>query len=62
MKKTDIKGLNASELQEKIAAEKQNLQRLEFAHAISPIENPMKIREARKTIARLNTELSAKQK
>jgi large subunit ribosomal protein L29 len=62
MKKTDIKGLNASELQEKIAAEKQNLQRLEFAHAISPIENPMKIREARKTIARLNTELSVKQK
>lgn len=62
MKKTDIKGLNASELQEKIAAEKQNLQRLQFAHAISPIENPMKIREARKTIARLNTELSAKQK
>jgi len=62
MKKTDIKGLNAPELQEKIAAEKQNLQRLEFAHAISPIENPMKIREARKTIARLNTELSAKQK
>jgi large subunit ribosomal protein L29 len=41
--------------------EKRNLQKLKFAHAISPIENPMKIRATRRLIARLNTELRAKE-
>ena len=36
------------------------MQKLKFAHAISPIENPMKIKETRKLIARLETELKAK--
>jgi len=33
---------------------------LKFAHAISPIENPLRIRASRKEIAKLLTELSAK--
>jgi len=37
------------------------LQKLKFAHAVSPIENPMKIRESKKLIARLNTALSQKE-
>ena len=61
MKPSEIKSLSVSDLNEKIAAEKQNLQRLEFAHAITPIENPMKIRETKKLVARLSTELRAKQ-
>lgn len=60
MKKTDFKPFTVDELKEKIAAEQDSLQKLMFAHAISPIENPMKIRHTRKTIARLKTELSAK--
>ncbi|HRJ83946.1 MAG TPA: 50S ribosomal protein L29, partial [Cyclobacteriaceae bacterium] len=32
-----------------------------FAHQVSAIENPMKIRETKKLIARLNTELRAKE-
>jgi large subunit ribosomal protein L29 len=32
------------------------MQNMRFAHAISPLENPMKIRETRKAIARLHTE------
>jgi large subunit ribosomal protein L29 len=60
MKQTEIKALNATELTEKIASEQESLQKLQFAHAISPIENPMKIRHTRKLIAKLKTELSAK--
>ncbi len=61
MKNSEIKALSSEELLEKIAAETDSLQKLNFAHAISPIENPMKIRQAKKLIARLKTELRAKE-
>ena len=61
MKNSEIKSLGVQELQEKIAAEKDTLTKLRFAHSISPIENPQKIRASRKLIARLNTELRAKE-
>ena len=61
MKNTDIKALSELELNEKLVVEKDALQRLKFGHAISPIENPSKINKARKLVARLNTELRAKQ-
>jgi len=62
MKVADIKALNVEELNEKIASESKALEKLKFAHAVSPLENPMQIRELRKTIARLKTELVAKSK
>ncbi|HEX9649518.1 MAG TPA: 50S ribosomal protein L29 [Cyclobacteriaceae bacterium] len=60
MKPAEIKKLSSEELREKIKGEKESLQKMKFSHAISPIENPMKIREAKKLIARLKTELTAK--
>ncbi len=61
MKNPEIKALGITELTERIATEKESFRKLKFAHAISPIENPMKIRVARKLIARLKTELRAKE-
>jgi large subunit ribosomal protein L29 len=60
MKNSDIRALNVAELAEKIASEKEALRKLQFAHQVSAIENPMKLREARKLVARLKTELKAK--
>ncbi|GAB2521084.1 50S ribosomal protein L29 [Spirosoma aerophilum] len=60
MKKEDLKGLSADDLRTEIGAEQDRLLKLRFAHAVSPIENPMRIRESRKRIARLNTELTVK--
>jgi large subunit ribosomal protein L29 len=60
MKNSDIRALNEAELAEKIASEKEALRKLQFAHQVSAIENPMKLREARKLVARLKTELKAK--
>jgi large subunit ribosomal protein L29 len=60
MKNSEIKALSAEQLKTAIAEEKERLLRLKFAHAISPIENPMRIRTARKQVARLMTELTAK--
>jgi large subunit ribosomal protein L29 len=61
MKNEEIKGLNLDELKEKLMSEKEGLRKLMFAHKVSAIENPMKIKETRRLIARLNTHLGARQ-
>ena len=62
MKKNEIKSLTVEQLREQISAEKDRLQKLKFAHAISPVENPMRIRTSRKLIAQLYTELTVKER
>lgn len=62
MKNSEIKDLNVNDLKETISSEQESLRKLKFAHAISYIENPMKIRHTRKLIARLKTELQVKSK
>ncbi|QMU30267.1 50S ribosomal protein L29 [Adhaeribacter radiodurans] len=57
MKYSEITALTTEELQERLAVEKTNSQNLRFAHSISPLENPLKIKESRKNIAKINTEL-----
>jgi len=61
MKNSEIKALSVAELNEKISSEKEALRKLNFAHQISSIENPMRINATRKLIARLSTELRAKE-
>lgn len=52
-----LKDLTDKDLQARIQEDKLRLKKLEFAHAISPLENPMIIRGVRKDIARIQTEL-----
>lgn len=61
MKKADIKNLSAGDIQNKLAEVKAQYAKMKLAHKINPIENPIQIRDLRKTIARLNTELTNKQ-
>lgn len=56
-----LKDLNEADLKARIQEDKLRLKKLEFAHAISPLENPVSIRNLRKDIARLQTELRKKQ-
>jgi len=58
MKNSEILELSTEELVAKIGEEKNNLTKLKFAHAVSAIENPTRIKNLRKDIARLNTELT----
>ena len=55
-----LKELNENDLKARIQEDEQRLKKLEFAHAISPLENPMSIRSLRKDIARLKTALAQK--
>ncbi len=61
MKASEIKELTIKEIQERLDAERDNLVKLRINHSISPLDNPSQIREARKNIARMLTELRARQ-
>ena len=56
-----IHGMNEQDLTARLEEDKQRLKKMEFAHTISPLENPMTIRGLRRDIARLITELKLKQ-
>jgi len=55
-----LKDLNEADLKARIQEDELRLKKLEFAHAISPLENPMSIRALRKDVARLKTSLTQK--
>lgn len=59
--KKSIKGLSDEDLSGRIKEDEQRLKKLEFAHALSPLENPMTIRNLRRELARLKTEQKKKQ-
>ncbi|HPC97415.1 MAG TPA: 50S ribosomal protein L29 [Bacteroidales bacterium] len=61
MKMSEIKELSTADLIERLDSERLMLTRMKLNHAISPIDNPQKIKEARKNIARLLTELKTRE-
>ena len=58
MKIAEIRELSAKDLQERLDAERANLDQLKMNHAISPLEDSSQIKKARKNIARMLTVLS----
>ena len=60
MKQKEVKELSVEELNDKLKQFKKELQEMKMTHAISPIENPMQIKSIRRTIARINTELTVR--
>jgi len=60
MKQKEVKELSIEELGEKLKSFKKELSEMKMTHAISPIENPMQIKNLRKTVARINTELTSR--
>jgi large subunit ribosomal protein L29 len=61
MKISEIKELSTKEIAERIDAESEKLLRLTLNHAVTPLDNPILIRDTRKNIARLNTEMRNRQ-
>ncbi len=57
MKNSEIKELSTPDLIERIDTEKTMLVRMKLNHAITPLDNPQKIKLVKVTIARLLTEL-----
>ncbi len=57
MKASELRELSAEELNEKLGEAKAELFNLKFQHATGQLENPMRIKQAKKDIARLMTVL-----
>ena len=55
MKVNEIRNLSTAELNEKIVSLREELFNLRFQLATGQLENPMRIREVKKTIARIKT-------
>ncbi len=58
IKKEDLTEMQIDSLKGRISEDQLRLKKLQFSHAMTPLENPMMIRGLRKDIARLQTELS----
>lgn len=58
MKQSEISILSKEDLQDKLGEYQKQLEELKMTHAISPLENPLQLRAARRVIARLKTALS----
>jgi large subunit ribosomal protein L29 len=61
MKTSEIKELSTPDLVERIDTEKTMLVRMRLNHAITPLDNPQKLKEVKLTIARLLTELRTRE-
>jgi len=57
-----LHGMSDTDLQARLSEDKLRLKKLKFAHAISPLENPMTIRGVRRDVARVKTELKKREK
>ncbi|MBO4805637.1 MAG: 50S ribosomal protein L29 [Paludibacteraceae bacterium] len=57
MKSAEIKGLTTEDLQNKLADQVKDYDRMKLTHAVSPLANSSQLRLIRKDIARMKTEL-----
>ena len=62
MKNQEINEMAVKDLQERLEAEKQNLNRMKMNHVISPLENTSNIKKAKTDIARMMRVLAEKSK
>ncbi len=61
MKTSEINELTSKEIVERLQTEQENLVRMKLNHSVSHLDNPMKIRESRRNIARLMTILRSRE-
>jgi large subunit ribosomal protein L29 len=55
MKTKEIREIETADLQEQVVALQEKLEQMKLNHAVSPLENPMQIRQTRRDIARMKT-------
>ena len=58
MKAQVLADMPENELQDLLVTEREKLIKMKMSHAVSPLENPLSIKFARKKIARIMTEIS----
>ena len=61
MKQQEITKLSVEDLKNRINDFAEQLMKMKLAHGVAPMENPIQIRKVRRTVARLNTELTKRE-
>lgn len=61
MKNSQINELTLAEIKDMLLEESVSLSKMQFNHAVSPLENPIQLRASRRTIARLKTAIKSKE-
>jgi large subunit ribosomal protein L29 len=61
MKQQEITKLSVEDVRKRISDFSEQLVKMKLSHKVAPMENPIQIRHVRKTIARLNTELTKRE-
>lgn len=62
MKTAEVREMSVSDLYDRIAAERKNLESMKLNHTISPLEDTSAIAKTRRDIARMVTILAEKEK
>ena len=58
MKQSEIIKLSDADLAEALETNRKKVLELKMAHTLTPLENPMQIRALRRSVARMNSEIS----
>jgi large subunit ribosomal protein L29 len=61
MKQQEISTLSTDDLKSQMESLSEKLMKMKLAHSVTPMENPLQIRHARRTIARMKTELTKRE-
>jgi large subunit ribosomal protein L29 len=61
MKQQEITKLSIEDVKDQLTNLKAKLAKMKLAHSVAPMENPIQIKDTRKTIARLMTELTKRE-
>lgn len=60
MKGSDLKDMSEKDLQERLQEMKNSLGQMKFQHSVSGLESPIKVRDSRRAVARILTELNSR--
>lgn len=57
----DIKAMSNEELAAELAEARESMTRLNLDHAVKGLENPLELRNVRRAVAQMNTEVRARE-
>ena len=61
MKQQEITKMSDADMKDQLANMTEQLAKMKLTHSVAPMENPLQIRSVRRTIARLQTELTKRE-
>ncbi|MFT6280379.1 MAG: large subunit ribosomal protein L29 [Crocinitomicaceae bacterium] len=61
MKQQEITKMSDADIKDQIATTSETLAKMKLSHTVAPMENPLQIKDVRRTVARLKTELTKRE-